>query len=198
MMNVEMKPGDFNRLFADLPKIAKTANARTLDIVARKVNKNLKAHVAKKYNVPKGAMTLRGGLISIQRANARTNKGNATIFIKRKGRGLIKYGAKKIGTGISVKVTKAPKTIKGGFISVLKRGSSNKFAFAKARGKKAGIITRRTKRGKAYPAAKREILYGPPISDLYTNASAGRVIFDTIDEEFQKELDKQFSILFDK
>lgn len=196
-MKVEMRPGDFNRLFADLPKIAKTANARTIDFVARKVNKNLKEHITLRYNVPKKAMKL-GDLVSITRANARANKGNATINIKRRGRGLIKYGAKKIGGGISVKVKHNPKTIKGGFISILKKGSTDKFAFAKAKGKKAGIITRRSKKGKPYKAAKREILYGPPISDLYTNKSAERVILDTIDAEFQDELDEQFSKLFDK
>ena len=95
-------------------------------------------------------------------------------------------------------MTKSTKTIKGGFISILKKGSTDKFAFAKAKGKKAGLITRRGRSGKPYKAAKREILYGPPISDLYTNRAAGKVILQTIDDEFQDELDKQFSKLFDK
>ncbi len=194
---LEIDERELDRIFRDLPQATKTATARTVDIVARKVNKNLKAHVSEKYNIPKSAMRL-GDLIRIQRANARANVGNAIIFIKRQGRGLIKYGAKQIGPGISVQIKKAVKTIKGGFIAPLHRGGSDKFAFAKGRGKHAGKIMRKTKAGTLYEADKREILYGPPVADLYTNNAAEGIIMKTIDDEFQDTLNEQFNNQFEK
>jgi hypothetical protein len=197
MFKVEMDPGDFNKLFSDLPKVTKAATANALNVVARKVNKNVKDRISETYNVKKGAMKF-GDLVSIKRADARRDIAKAVIFIKRKSRGLMKYGAKTIASGISVKVKKSAKTIAGGFIAPLQSGSADEFAFIKATGSKAGITTRKTKKGTPYKAAKRQILYGPPISDLYTNKRAEGVILKTIDVEFQKELDKQFNKQFEK
>lgn len=194
---MEVNKEQLDRIFADLPTVLKKATAQTVDIVARKVNKNLKAHVAEKYNVPKSSMKM-GKLISIKRSNVRANVGRASIFIKRVGRGLIKYGARQIKPGITVKIKKATKTIKGGFIAPLKKGQAAEFAFAKAKGKKAGHIVRHTKKGKPYMAEKREVLYGPPIADLYTNNSAEGVIMKTIDNDFQPTLDVQFNKQFEK
>jgi hypothetical protein len=186
-------------MFSDLPKVMKTATAQTVDIVARKVNKNLKNHVALKYNVPKSSMRL-GKLISIKRANVRANIGRASIFIKRVGRGLIKYDPIRGPTVVSVLIKKSRKRIKGAFISSWEKGGiqQQQFVFAKGRDKHAGKITRRTKKGAPYIADKREVLYGPPIADLYTNASAGGVIMDTIDKDFQPTLDVQFNKQFEK
>ena len=194
---ITIDPNEISRLFSDLPQVTKKATANTLNIVARKVNKNLKFHVTDKYNIPKRSMRI-GGLISIKRANARTNIGNAIIFIRRQGRGLIKYGAKQIGPGISVKVKKATRVVKGGFIAPLRKRGSDEFAFIKATGKKAGRVMRRTEKGTLYEADKREIMYGPPIADLYTNKSAEGVILKTIDQEFQDTLDTQFNKQFEK
>ncbi len=93
---------------------------------------------------------------------------------------------------------KAAKTIKTGFIVPLHKGSSNKFAFAKDKGKHAGTTTRLTKKGMPYRAAKREILYGPTIAELYTNKKAEAVIIETIDTDFQITLDENFSKQFEK
>ncbi len=199
LYGLHVDKNQIDRLFADLPQVTKKATARTLDAMARKVNRELKSHVSLNYNVPKGDMTLKGGLIRIQRANVKTNKGRAVIFITEKGRTLMEYGAVQIGEGIKVAVTKSSKVIKGGWIGPLKKGGPrNQLAFAKAKGKKAGLITRRTKSGKQYKHAKREILYGPSIANLYTNEKAETVIVKTLDENFQKELDKQFNKEFEK
>ncbi len=196
-MKVEINRREMDRVFRDLPKKTKSATANALNFTARKVNKNVKNHIATTYNVPKSSMKL-GGLISIKRANAQANIGKAVVFIRKKGRGLIKYGAWQIKTGLVVAVKKQAKKIPHGFISNMRKGDNNKFAFIKAKGKLAGKVTRTTKSGKQYQADKRAILYGPPISELYTNRKAERIILQTIDTEFQKELDKQFNRQFEK
>ena len=194
---LKMKVEGFSEVFSDLPKVTKTAVANAINVTARRVNKNLKDEISATYNVPKRAMKF-GDLVSIKRANARAGIGKAIIFIKKRGRGLIKYSAKQIAAGLSVKVKKSAKTIKGGYISPLKSGGTDKFAFAKARGKKAGKVTRYTKTGKPYKADKREILYGPQIAQLYTNARAEKVITQTIDDDFQDILDEKFNDQFRK
>ena len=95
-------------------------------------------------------------------------------------------------------VKKQAKKIPHAFISPLRKGGTDLFAFQKATGKLAGKVTRTSKKGKAYQADKRAILWGPPISELYTNNKAERVILSTIDKEFQVELDKQFNKQFEK
>lgn len=195
----KMDTTQIDNLFSDLPLVTKKATAKAVDKVARLVNRELKAHVARTYNIPKGDMSLKGGLIRIQRANVKTNKGRAVIFIIEKGRTLMEYGAVQIGAGLKVAVTKTAKVIKGGWIGPLrKNGPKDQLAFVKATGRDAGIITRRTKKGKPYPHAKREILYGPSIADVYTNEKAEVVIVRTIDAKFQEILDKEFNLQFEK
>ncbi len=195
--SIEVDQQDFTTLFNDLPKVTKVATANTLNIVARKVNKNLKKSIAERYNVPKSAMRF-GKLVSIRRANVMANIGIATIFIRKQGRGLVKYGATQVAKGIRVTIKKSSRIIRGGFIGPLRKGGSGKFARIKAKGKNTGKVIRKTPKGTSYQADRTEILYGPPIADLYTNRAGERVILQTIDEEFQRTLDDQFTKQFDK
>ncbi len=188
---------EVSRIFADLPKVTKAATADTINIVTRKVNKNLKTHITTKYNIPKSALKF-GDLVRLVRANARTDIGKALIIIKVRGRGLIKYGAKQVDAGVSVAIKKSAKVIKGAYISPLRKRGTDKFVFIKAKGKKAGKVTRYTTKGTPYTADKREILYGPTVADVYTNVSANKVILKTVDDEFQKTLDVQFARQFEK
>jgi hypothetical protein len=194
---LEIDRGSIDRLFSDLPKVTKKATANALNVIVRKVNKNIRTHISNTYSVPKTA-TKFGDLVSIKRANANSNIGTAIIFIKRKGRDLLKYGATEIGAGLSVKVKAGTEFIKGGFIAPMWKRGSDKVAMSKAKGKRAGIVTRMTKKGKPYKAAKRQVEWGPQIATLYTNAGAVGVMNRTIDEEFQTELDKQFNEQFEK
>jgi hypothetical protein len=196
-MKIEINRKEMDRMFADMPKKLKAATANTLNTVARKVNKNVKNNIANVYNVPKSSMRF-GDLITIKRANAQANIGKAVIFIRRQGRGLIKYRAVQTKTGLAVAVKKQRKSIPHGFIAPLRKGGSDKFAFIKATGKLAGKITRVSKTGKSYQAAKRAILWGPQIAQLYTNKRAERVILETIDDEFQKTLDVNWKKQFEK
>lgn len=184
-------------MFSDLPQVTKKATANALNVVVRKVNKNIRAHISDTYTVPKSA-TKFGDLVSIKRANANRNIGVAIIFIKKKGRDLFKYGARQIGEGLSVKVKAKTEVIKGGFIAPMWKRGAEKVAMSKGKGKRAGIVTRTTKKGKPYKAAKRQVEWGPQIATLYTNKGATAVMWKTIDDEFQTELDKQFNRQFEK
>jgi hypothetical protein len=188
---------DADAAFRDLPKVTKAATANALNFTARKVAANLKKSVSSNYNIPKSALTL-GKLISIKRANAQANVGRATIFVRKQGRGLYKYGAKQVAAGVSVVVKRAARLVRGAHISPVHKGSSEKFVFAKARGEKAGKIVRRSKKGTPYLADKRQVLYGASIAQLYTNRNAEKIILETIDAEFQMELTRQFNAQFEK
>ncbi len=198
-VKVEIDDSDLTRVFADLPIITKKAVVEALDITARKVNKNIKSHLTTKYNIPNKAIGIgKSKLVRFRRANVKTNRAVSTIFIKKVGRGLMKYGAKVAGKGVSFQIRKGgTKHVKSGFIAPFKKGSAD-FAFKKARGSKAGKVTRYTKKGKPYQADKRAILYGPSIASLYGGKSAERVLMKTIDEEFEKNVDIQFAKKFDR
>jgi hypothetical protein len=196
-VKLEIDKGSFDRLFSDLPTVTKKATANALNFTVRKVNKNIRAHISTTYSVPKAA-TKFGDLVSIKRANANRNIGLAIIFIKRRGRDLLKYGAVQIGEGLRVKVKAKTETIKGGFIAPMWKKGADKVAMSKGKGKRAGLVTRTTKKGTPYKAAKRQVEWGPQIATLYTNQGAMNVMNETIDAKFQTELDKQFSELFEK
>ena len=196
-VKLEIDKGSFDRMFSDLPQVTKKATANALNVVVRKVNKNIRAHISNTYTVPKSA-TKFGDLVSIKRANANKNIGVAIIFIKKRGRDLLKYGAKQIKEGISVKVKARTETIKGAFISPMWKRGAGKVVMLKGKGKRAGFVTRTTKKGTPYKAAKRQVEWGPQIATLYTNQGARAVMNKTIDDEFQKELDIQFKKQFEK
>lgn len=194
---LEIDQGSLGRLFSDLPIVTKKATANALNVIVRKVNKNIRNHISNTYTVPKSA-TKFGDLVSIKRANANKNIGVATIFIKKRGRDLSEYGAKQTSAGLSVKVKAKTEIIKGAFIAPMWKRGADKVAMSKGKGRRAGTITRITKKGKPYKAAKRQVEWGPQIATLYGNAGARAVLNRTIDEEFQKELTEQFNKQFEK
>ncbi len=197
-VKIEISDSEIDRMFADLPAVAKRATANTLNKVIRIVNKNVRKFITDNYNIPKKAIKIAGGLVSFKRADARRDIGTATIFIRKVGRGLFKYGAIESGNRVLVTVKKTPKRVRGAFVSIWRKGETNKFVFRKAIGKNAGTITRRTKTGKSYQAAKREVLFGPKIADLYVSRRAGGIVDKTIDKEYQVLLDKEFNRQFER
>ena len=108
-IKVEITDKQINALFADLPAATKRATANTLNKVVRIVNKNIRQFVLDSYNIPKKSIKIAGGLVSFKRADARKSRGTATIFIKKEGRGLFKYGAVQGETGVTVTIKTAPK-----------------------------------------------------------------------------------------
>ncbi len=197
MFKLEVDWRDADRAFTDLPKITKKATANTLNVIVRSVNKNIRAHITATYNVPKAA-TRFGDLVSIRKANANRNIGTAIIYIKRRGRDLLEYGAVQVAEGLKVRVKTSTELIKGAFIAPLWKRGSDKAAMIKGKGRHAGNITRYTKSGKPYKAAKRQVAWGPQISTLYVTKAATAIMLKTIDDEYQIELDRQFKEQFEK
>jgi hypothetical protein len=197
IFKLEIDSIELDRLFRDLPKVTKRATANTVNFVARKVNANIKKDIEGKFNIPKSEMKL-GDLVWIKRANANRNIGTASIFIKKKGRGLEKYGALQVKSGLVVAVRNKAEKIKSAFLAPWQKGSGDIKAMAKGKGRRAGKITRITKAGTVYQADKRQQEWGPQIATLYINKTARIILIRTIDKEFQLELDKQFNRQFEK
>ena len=207
-LKVEITDQQINTLFADLPAATKRATANTLNKVVRLVNKNIRRFITDNYNIPKKSIKIAGGLVSFKRANARKNRGTATIFIRKVGRGMFKYGAVQGKTGTTVTIKKTPKFIRTAFISTWRRGDGQKRVFVtdKRLGKvtriPSGIARSAFSSGISaqnfYMATKRRSLFGPKIADLYVSQRAGRVLEDTIDKEYQPLLDEEFNRQFEK
>jgi hypothetical protein len=195
-LKLEITDQQINALFADLPNVAKKATANTLNKVVRIVNKNVRKFITDNYNIPKKSIKIAGGLVSFKRADARKNRGTATIFIKKEGRGLFKYGAVQGETGVTVTIKTAPKVLRSAFIAPWRKGSNQKFVFRSD--ESFGMVARRTKSGKTYQSQKRKVLHGPKIADLYVSQRAGRVLDDTIGKEYQPLLDEEFNRQFEK
>ncbi len=206
-MNVDMR--ELEREFDDMSVAAQKANVNTLNVVGRLGNKEIKKDIKENYNI-KNTSIIRH--VSIKRADARKSRPVFTIFIKKVGRGLGLYSAKQKGRKgkrkglVSVKVKKSRKTLRhGAFVSTWAAGqiTGSSFmkgptVFRKGTGKHAGTITRRTKKGTAYTAAKRMMLFGPNVADLYTARRARRILDETIDDNYQKVLNEKFNDQFEK
>jgi len=198
IFKLEIDKGSLDRMFSDLPNVTKRATANALNFTTRKVNKALREHLETTYHIPKEDTGKPGGLVSLKLANAHRSIGVATIFIRRKGRDLSEWGTKQTDKGLIVKVKARTELIKGGFIAPMWRKGSQKVAMSKGKGRRAGLITRVSKSGEPYKAAKRQVEWGPQIATLYTSKGAKKVMNKTIEKKFQKELDKQFNAQFEK
>ena len=198
---------EIEREFDTLDTLAQKAVVNTLNVVGRLANKAIKKFIKSNYNIKARSISRR---VSIKRADARKGKagGVFTIFIKKVGRGLGLYSPTQSGGKgkrkgrVSVKVGKSRKTLAhGAFISTWAKGSVSGSSFMKGptvfrKGK--GTITLRTKKGTPYTAAKREMLFGPNVADLYSSIKARDVLDRTIEENYQKVLDEKFEKQFEK
>ena len=191
--DVKKLEGEFKAMTTSLQR----ANVNTLNVVGRMANKAIARHIKSNYNIKQRSLKI-GKLVTLKKADVRKGISTFTIFIRRQGRGLFKYGARQTKSGVTVLVRKTRKPVKGGFISVWRKGQSNRFVFRKGRGKNAGTITRRTKTGKTYTAPKREALHGPMVADLYKSRRARRVLDEVIEKNYQKVLNEKFNDQFEK
>ena len=206
-LNVDMR--ELEREFDDLSVAAQKGSVNALNVVGRLANKEIKKFIKSNYNIKNKSIIRR---VSIKRADARKSRPVFTIVIKKVGRGLglyspIQRGSKGKGKGlVSVKVGKSRKTLRhGAFVSTWAAGrvTGTSFmkgptVFRKAIGKNAGTITRRTKKGTSYTAAKREMLFGPNVADLYSSMKARKVLDRTIEDNYQKVLDEKFNDQFER
>ena len=185
------------RTIDELPRITKRVTAGTLNKVGRKANTAAKKFITSNYNIKARSLKL-GNLVSLRTADARKPNPAFTIFIRKRARGLFKYGAKQLKTGVSVRVTKARKKISSAFISSWRKGGIQQQQFVFLRDKALGTVTRISKSGRPYKATKRRSLLGPSVAQLYNSRKVRVVINKTIVENYQPVFDADFKKQLDR
>jgi len=191
VFNLKIDTSDLVNNFRDMNKALKRAVVNTLNEVGRTINREIATDIKKSYNVKARSLKI-GKTVRLRRADARRDIPTFTISVLKKGRGLMLYGAKKNKAGVSVKIGRTRKTIKGAYIV---RSKTNR-QFVGRKGK--GFIERTTRAGNRYRAAKSEWLYGPSIAALYRRRKAFNTIKKVIARDYEKKLAIKFNDQFEK
>jgi hypothetical protein len=165
----------------------------TLNVVGRTINKEISTDIKQNYNIKARSLKL-GKTVRLRRADKRKTIPVFTISILKQGRGLALYSPTKTKAGISVKVGRSQKTVKGSFF--IKNKTNMRFVARK--GKQRRFILRTSKTGRKYVARSSDFLFGPSIAQLYQRRKSSRMIETVIDRDYQRELDKQFNNQFEK
>lgn len=193
VFNLNVDVNDVAKNFADMNDALKTATIQTLNVVGRSINKEIATDIKQEYNIKARSLVI-GKTVRLFRANARRKIPTFTISVLKKGRGLALYGARKGKAGVSVKIKKGRKTVKGSFFIKSKQGMT----FVARKSKKGGFVSRFTSRGTRYKAARSHFLYGPSLAQLYRRKKSFKLIDTVINRDYKDELDKQFNQQFEK
>jgi hypothetical protein len=193
VFNLHIDVNDLEAEFRDMNKALKTAVTNTLNKVGRAINKEIATDIKKNYNIKTKSLRL-GKTVRLRRADKRKDVPTFTISILKKGRGLALYSPRKGKAGVSVKIRKSRKTVKGSFFIKSKKGR----IFVARKSKKGGFVERVSRRGFRYRAARSEFLYGPSIAALYRRRKSFLIISKVIQRDYKNELDKQFNNQFEK
>ncbi len=179
--------------FRDMNTALKKAVVNSLNIIGRKGNKEIAKDIKQNYNIK--ARTLKiGATVRLIRADARKDIPFFNISILKKARGLFLYNPKRTKSGISVKIKKSRKTVKGSFFIKSKKG----FRFVARKSKKGGTVERISSTGRRYQAPRSEFLFGPSIAVLYRRRKSLQVIDRVINRDYKKTLDTNFNKQFEK
>jgi hypothetical protein len=181
----------------ELPKIARKVTASTLNKVGRKANTAARKFITSNYNIKSRSLKL-GNLVSLRRADARKPNPTFTIFIRKQARGLMKYGAKRLSRGVSVRVTKARKKIGSAFISSWRKGGIQQQQFVFIRDKALGTVTRTSRSGGTYEDTKRKALFGLSVAQLYNSRKVRVIINKAIVDNYQPVFDADFKKRLEK
>lgn len=193
VFNLRVDVNDLTDMFQDMNKSLKTAVVLTLNTVGRAINKEIAADIKKKYNIKARSLRI-GKLVSLRRADSRKTVPTFTISILKKGRGLALYSARRGKAGVSVRIRKGSKTVKGSFFIKAKNGR----VFVARKDKKRFFILRKSKTGRSYVARGSEFLYGPSIASLYRRRAAFRLISKVIKRDYKDKLDENFNKQFER
>lgn len=194
VFNLKIDKAELEKEFRDMNTALQKATVGSLNIVGRKINKEIATDIKQNYNIKAKALKI-GKTVRLIRADARRQIPFFTIWILKKSRGLSSYNPKQTKTGISVKIKKTRKTIKGSYFIILRK---NKQKLVARKDKKGGTIERISRTGKRYQAPRSEFLFGPSIASLYTRRKSLKVVNRTIRKEYQKTLDVQFNQQFER
>lgn len=126
--------------------------------------------------------------VLITRANA--GRQSVTLRISRRTKSLLEFGARQVKEGVSVKVHKGRKVIKGAFIGQLRNGRSAVYVEDKTAGKTVLRVQRQYARGSRggwhdYPVRK---LFGPSVGGVYGTDRILSMMQKTIGETFSSRL----------
>ena len=196
-MRLDFDVRSVQRNIDELPRIARKVTASTLNKVGRKANTAARKFITSNYNIKSRSLKL-GNLVSFRRADARKPNPTFTIFIRKRARGLFKYGAKQLKSGVSVRVTKTRKRISKAFISSWRGGGIQQQQFVFLHDKALGTVTRISRSGRPYKATKRRSLVGPSVAQLYNSRKVRVVINKAIVENYQPVFDADFKKRLEK
>lgn len=194
VFNIKIDVQKLEAEFRDMNNALKKATVNSLNTVGRKINKEMAADIKLNYNIKARSLKL-GKIVRLIRADARKQIPFFTISILKKGRGLALYSPKRTKAGISVKIKKTRKTVKGSFF-ITSRSKGKKFVARK--GKEGRAVERISRTGKRYKAARSEFLLGPSIAGLYRRRNSLALIDKVIDREYKKILDENFNKQFER
>lgn len=184
---------DLDSAFRDMNKSLQTAVVQTLNVVGRAINKEIATDIKKEYNIKARSLVI-GKTVRLFRADARRQIPTFTISILKKGRGLALYSPRKGKAGVSVKIRRSRKTVKGSFF-VKGRGGKR---FVARKGKRRSFILRTSKTGRKYVARASDWLRGPSIAQLYKRRKSFKLIDKVIKRDYDREMNKQFNQQFEK
>lgn len=193
VFNLHVDVNDLTSVFQDMNKSLKTAVVLTLNTVGRTINKEIGIDIKKKYNIKARSLRL-GKIVRLRRADSRKTVPVFTISILKKGRGLALYSPRRGAAGVSVKIRRGRKTVKGSFFIKSKKGRT----FVARKSRKGGFVERVSRVGTRYKAPRSEFLYGPSIASLYRRRAAFRLIRKVIKRDYEDKLDLNFNNQFEK
>ncbi len=195
VFNLHVDPGEITGVFRDMNTALQKATVNALNTVGRAGNRAIATDIKGNYNIKARSLKI-GKTVRLIRANARTGRAVFTISILKKGRGLALYSPKKTPAGISVKIKRNRKLRAKSFFIIAKRRGGIRLVARKS--KKGGTVQRTSASGTKYMAPKSEFLYGPSIAGLYRRRKSMKILNNTINEKYEKELAEQFNKQFEK
>jgi hypothetical protein len=193
VFNMNVDVNDLEDMYRDMNSALKNAVVGSLNVVGRTINKEIATDIKQNYNIKARSLKL-GKTVRLRRADRRKTIPVFTISILKQGRGLALYSPRRTKAGISVKVKRGNKTVKGSFFIKNKTGMT----FVARKGKQRRFILRKSKTGRRYVSRASDFLYGPSIAQLYSRKKSSRMIRTVIDRDYKRELDKQFNNQFEK
>ncbi len=194
VFNLHVDVNDLEDVFRDMNTALKTAVVNSLNVIGRTINKEIAMDIKEKYNIKTRSLKI-GKTVRLRRADKRKTIPTFIISILKKGRGLALYSPKKGQQGVSVKIRRTRKTVKGSFFIRTKKGRR---LFVARKSKEGGFVERVSRTGKRYKAARSEFLYGPSIAALYRRRASFRLISKVIQRDYKDKLDENFNKQFEK
>ena len=193
VFDLKIRADELTEVFADMNIALKRSVVNSLNTTGRKANREIAIDIKTNYNIKARSLKL-GNTVKLIRADGRKAVPIFTIRIIRKPRGLFLYSAKKGKGGVSVRIKKTRKVVKGSYFVNSRRFGKT---FVAKRHRKGGKIDRISASGKRYKAHRSEWPVGPSIAQLYSRRKSRRILKGVL-KGYKAELDSQFNKQFER